>query len=98
MEGILDNTDNTNNTSDIINDIIDNCHNSIDGDEDSIDEDNPVYIRKESLYKIGDLVQVDETKLGYIINHCIQNENANFTVKYIIDKNIEYGISEIISK
>ena len=94
MEGILDNTDNTNNTSDVINDIIDNCHNSIDGDEDSIDEDNPVYIRKESLYKIGDLVQVDETKLGYIINHCIQNENANFTVKYIIDKNIKYGVSE----
>lgn len=84
------------------NSVLDNVDNHDDDDTNDHDTDyddtdnvhDPVYIRKESLYKIGDLVQVDETKLGYITHYCLKNENANFTVKYIIDKNTEYGISE----
>ena len=52
-----------------------------------------LHINEAEMYKIGDLVDVDGKNIGYITDVCNRNENGHFTVRYIIDKTTEYGIS-----
>ena len=52
-----------------------------------------LHINEAEMYKIGDLVDVDGKNIGYITDVCNRNENGHFTVRYIIDKRTDYGIS-----